>query len=96
MQKEIIVCIFIILISYFLPVVIEAVIEVNKRQENKPIFLFLFAMLIFTYYNKNQLKVVLKMTVLSDKLKNGIVVDKDMVVVCYDFAGNITSIEKIE
>lgn len=36
------------------------------------------------------------MSVLSDKLKNGVVVDKDMVVVCYDFDGNINSIEKIE
>ena len=33
---------------------------------------------------------------LSDKLKNGIVVDKDMVVVCYDFDGKINSIQKIE
>lgn len=36
------------------------------------------------------------MAVLSDKLKNGIVLDKDMVVVCYDFDGKITSIGKIE
>ena len=33
---------------------------------------------------------------LSDKLKNGIVVDKDMVVVCYDFNGNIDKVQKIE
>ena len=36
------------------------------------------------------------MTILSDKLKNGIVVDKDMVVVQRDFNGKIMSIQKIE
>lgn len=36
------------------------------------------------------------MSVLSDKLKNGVVVDKDMVVVSYDFDGKINSIQKIE
>lgn len=33
---------------------------------------------------------------LSEKLKSGIVVDKDMVVVCYDFDGNIDKVQKIE
>lgn len=36
------------------------------------------------------------MTSLSEKLKNGVVVDKDMVVVCYDFDGNIEKVQKIE
>lgn len=30
-MKEAIICISILMVSYFLPVVIEAVIEVNKR-----------------------------------------------------------------
>ena len=33
---------------------------------------------------------------LSEKLKNGVVNNKEMVVVCYDFDGNITSVEKVE
>lgn len=36
------------------------------------------------------------MSILSDKLKSGIVVDKEMAVVNYDFDGNVVSIEKIE
>lgn len=33
---------------------------------------------------------------LSDKLKNGVVINKDLVVVCRDFDGNIKSMEKLE
>lgn len=33
---------------------------------------------------------------LSDKLKNGVVINKDLVVVCRDFDGNIKTMEKLE